>query len=169
MQRNDGSGQRPQGSRSARGEFTVVQDGEGWIVLEDGRRVGGTLRYPFPSREAAQRYVERELAGEAEIMAKGDFALSAKTRVIRETDAELWEQFVKIEEEFADEDEATREAAHRAAGTFIIMIRLAMAGLEADGKIYRTGKMRNGRPVFAATPQSRIRRAYRKRLRSNCH
>jgi hypothetical protein len=135
---------------SAMGEFTVAQEGDGWIVLQEGRRVGGTLRYPFPSREAAQRYVERELADEAEIMAKGDFALSAKTRVIRETDAELWEQFVNIEEEFADGDEATREAAHRAAGTFIIMIRLAMAGLEADGKIYRTGKMRNGRPVFAA-------------------
>jgi hypothetical protein len=134
---------------SAMGEFTVVQEGEGWIVLEDGRRVGGTLRYPFPSREAAQRYVERELADEAEIVAKGDFALSAKTRVIRETDAELWAQFVNIEKEFADEDEATKEAAHRAAGTFIVMIRLVMADLEANGKIYRTGKMRNGRPVFA--------------------
>jgi hypothetical protein len=133
----------------AMGEFTIAQEGEGWIVLEDGRRVGGTLRYPFPSREAAQRYVERELADEAEIMAKGDFALSAKTRVIRETDAELWALFVKIDEEFADEEEATREAAHRAAGTFIVMIRLVMAGLEAAGKIYRTGKMRNGRPVFA--------------------
>jgi hypothetical protein len=76
---------------------------------------------------------------------------------------------VNIEEEFADEDEATREAAHGAAGTFGVMIRLVMAGLEAAGKIYRTGKMRNGRPVFAVTPQSRIRRAYRERLRSNCH
>ena len=150
MERNDRSGQRPRGARPAMGEFTVVQEGEGWIVLEDGRRVGGTLRYPFPSREAAWRYVERELAGEAEMMAKGDFALSAKAGVIRETDAELWAQFVNIEEEFAGEDEATKEAAHRAAGTFIVMICLAMAGLEADGKIYRTGKMRNGRPVFAA-------------------
>jgi hypothetical protein len=132
----------------AMGEFTVAQEGESWIVLEDGRRVGGTLRYPFPSREAAQRYVERELAGEAEIMAKGNLALSAKARAIRETDAELWALFVNIEEEFAGEDEATREAAHRAAGTFIIMIRLAMAGLEANGKIYRTGQMRNGRPLF---------------------
>jgi hypothetical protein len=35
-----------------------------------------------------------------------------------DTDAELWEQFVNIEEEFADEDEAMRGAAHRAAGTF---------------------------------------------------
>jgi hypothetical protein len=149
MQRNDGSGQRPQGSRSAMGEFTVVQDGEGWIDLEDGRRVGGTLRCPFPTRKAAQRHVERELSDEAEIIAKGDFALSAKTRVIRETDAELWARFVNIEAEFADEDEAAREAAHRAAGTFIVMIRLVMAGLEADGKIYRTGKVRNGRPLFA--------------------
>jgi hypothetical protein len=140
MERNDRSGQRPRAGRSAMGEFTVAQEGEGWIVLEDGRRVGGTLRYPFPDRKAAQRYVERELAGEAEIMAKGDFALSAKTRVIRETDAELWERFANIEEEFADEDEATREAAHRAAGTFIVMIRLVMAGLEAAGKIYRTGE-----------------------------
>ena len=149
MERNDRSGQRPRGARPAMGEFTVVQEGQDWIVLEDGRRVGGTLRYPFPCREETQRYVDRELADEAEIMAKGDFALSAKTRVIRETDTEVWAQFVNIEEEFADEDEATREAAHRAAGTYVVLIRLAMAGLEADGKIYRTGKMRNGRPVFA--------------------
>jgi hypothetical protein len=136
------------------GEFTVVQEGEGWIVFEDGRRVGGTLRYPFPSREAAQRYVERELADEAEIIAKGDFALSAKTRVIRETDAELWALFVKIDEEFTDEDEATREAAHRAAGTFGVMIRLVMADLEANGKIHRTGETRDGKPVFALTKSS---------------
>jgi hypothetical protein len=135
---------------SAMGEFTVAQEGEGWIVLEDGRRVGGTLRYPFPSRKAAQRYVERELAAEANTMAKGDRALSAKCRAIRETDAELWALCANIEEEFADEDEATREAAHRAAGTYVVLIRLAMAALEADGKIYRTGKMRNGQPVFAA-------------------
>ena len=55
----------------AMGEFTVAQEGESWIVLEDGRRIGGTLRYPFPSREAAQRYVERELAGEAEMSRDG--------------------------------------------------------------------------------------------------
>ena len=68
MERNDRSGQRPRGARPAMGEFTVVQEGEGWIVFEDGRRVSGTLRYPFPSRKAAQRYVERELADEAEII-----------------------------------------------------------------------------------------------------
>ena len=135
---------------SAMGELTVAQEGEGWIVLEDGRRVGGTLRYPFPSREAAQRYVKRELASEAETMASGDVALSAKARTIRETDAELWASFVDIEEKFAGEDEATKEAAHRAAGTFGVMIRLVMADLEAEGKIYRTGEMRDGRPVFAA-------------------
>ena len=86
---------------SAMGEFTVEQEGEGWIVLEDGRRVGGTLRYPFPSREAAKRYVERELADEAQMIAKGNLALSAKARAIRETDAELWALFVNIEKEFA--------------------------------------------------------------------
>ena len=139
---------------SAMGEFTVAQEGEGWIVLEDGRRVGGTLRFPFASREAAQRYVERELAGEAETIAKGNLALSAKARAIRETDAELWALFVNIEEEFAGEDEATKEAAHRAAGTFGVMIRLVMADLEANGKIYRTGEMRDGRPVFALTKSS---------------
>jgi hypothetical protein len=115
---------RSEMKQRAMGEFTVAQEAEGWIVLEDGRRVGGTLRYPFPSREAAQQYVERELAGEAEMMAKGNLALSAKARAIRETDAELWALFVNIEEEFAGEDEATKEAAHRAAGTFGVMIRL---------------------------------------------
>ena len=57
---------------------------------------------------------------------------------------------MNVEEEFAGEDEATKEAAHRAAGTFGVMIRLVMADLEAEGKIYRTGEMRDGRPVFAA-------------------
>jgi len=111
------------------GEFTVAQEGEGWIVLEDGRRVGGTLRHPFTSREAAQRHIERELADEAELMANGDFALSAKCQVMHETDAELWALFANIEKEFADEDEATREAAHAAAGTLIVMTRLVMADM----------------------------------------
>ena len=31
---------------------------------------------------------------------------------------------------------------------------LGMADLEADGKIYRTGKMRDGQPVFALTKSS---------------
>jgi hypothetical protein len=144
----------PRGAWPAMGEFTVTQEGEGWIILEDGRRVGGTLRHPFSSREAAQRHIERELANEAEMMANGDFALSAKCKVMRETNAELWALFVNIEKEFADEDEATREAAHAAAGTLIIMIRLVMADLEADGMIHRTGEMRDGRPVFAATKSS---------------
>ena len=76
--------------------------------------------------------------------------MNAKARAIRETDAELWASFVNVEEEFAGEDEATKEAAHRAAGTCGVMIRLVMADLEAEGKIYRTGEMRDGRPVFAA-------------------
>ena len=87
-------------------------------------------------------------------MANGDFALRAKCQVMRETDAELWALFANIEKEFADEDEATKEAAHAAAGTLIVMIRLVMADLEANGKIYRTGEMRDGRPVFALTKSS---------------
>jgi hypothetical protein len=150
----NGAGQRPRGAWPAMGEFTVAQEGEGWIVLEDGRRVGGTLRHPFPNREAAQRHIERELAAEAELMANGDFARSAKCKVMRETDAELWALFANIEKEFADEDEATREAAHMAAGTLIVMLRFVMADLEAEGVIHRTGEMRDGRPVFALTKSS---------------
>jgi hypothetical protein len=111
-----GAVQRPRGAWPAMGEFTVTQDGEGWIILEDGRRVGGTLRHPFSSREAARRHIERELADEAELMANGDFARSAKCKVIRDTDAELWALLANIEKEFADEDEATREAAHAYLG-----------------------------------------------------
>ena len=135
---------------SAMGVLTVVQEGDGWVVLEDGRRVGGTLLVPFASRKAAQRYVERELAGEAETMARGDVAGSAKARAIRDLDAEVWARFEKIEKEFAGKDEATKEAAHRAAGTSIVIIQVCMAALEAEGKIYRTGETRDGRPVFAA-------------------
>ena len=111
MEQNDRSDLRP---RSAMGELTVAQEGDGWIVLEDGRRVGGTLRHPFPSRKAAERHVERELADEAEAMAEGDVVGSARARVLRETDAELWASFVNVEEEFAGEDEATKEAAQAA-------------------------------------------------------
>ena len=50
---------------------------------------------------------------------------------------------MNVEEEFAGEDEATKEAAHRAAVTFGVMIDLVMEDLEAEGKIYRTGEMRD--------------------------
>jgi hypothetical protein len=40
--------------------------------------------------------------------------VNAKARAIRETDAELWASFVNVEEEFAGEDEATKEAAQAA-------------------------------------------------------
>jgi hypothetical protein len=54
---------------SSMGKLTVEQHGTGWIVCEDGRRVGGTVRRPFTSQEAAQRYADAELADEAEVMA----------------------------------------------------------------------------------------------------
>jgi hypothetical protein len=135
---------------SAMGVLTVAQEGDGWVVLEDGRRVGGTLLVPFASREAAQRYVEKELAAEAETIASGDIALSAKARAIRDLDAEVWARFEGIEKEFAGKDEAEKQAAHNAAGTSIVIIQISMAVLEAEGKIYRTGETRDGSPVFAA-------------------
>jgi hypothetical protein len=33
-------------ARYAAGKLTVAQEGGGWIALEDGHRVGGTLRQP---------------------------------------------------------------------------------------------------------------------------
>jgi hypothetical protein len=75
---------------SSMGKLTIEQRGSGWIVLEDGRRVGGTLRHPFTNQAAAQRYVDAELADEAEIMAQGDVGSSAQNRVIRETDPKVW-------------------------------------------------------------------------------
>src|SRR4029077_8034161 len=63
---------------SSMGKLTIEQRGSGWIGLEDGRRVGGTVRHPFASQAAAQRYVDAELAGEAEMMAAGDVGLSAR-------------------------------------------------------------------------------------------
>jgi hypothetical protein len=135
---------------SAMGVLTVAQEGDGWVVLEDGRRVGGTLLVPFASREAAQRYVEKELAAEAETIASGDIALSAKARAIRDLDAEVWARFEGIEKEFAGKDEAEKQTAHNAASTSIVIIQICMAVLEAEGKIYRTGETRDGSPVFAA-------------------
>ena len=57
---------------SSMGVLTIEQCGEDWFVYEDGRRVGGTLLYPFESREAAQRWLDRSLADEATTMRDGD-------------------------------------------------------------------------------------------------
>jgi hypothetical protein len=35
---------------SSMGKLTIEQSGAGWIVCEDGRRVGGTVRHPFTVR-----------------------------------------------------------------------------------------------------------------------
>jgi len=137
--------------RNWMGVFTIAQEGDGWIVLEDAVRVGGALRDPFASREAAQKYIDAEMAAEAETIARGDVGRSAKARVVRDCDPELWAAVVEIEDEFAHHDDSARHAAHRAAGTFQVLIRLATAALEAEGKICRTGEMRKGQPVFVAT------------------
>ena len=79
-------------SRYAMGELTVAKEGDDWIVLEDGHRVGGTLRYPFASREDAERWIKRELAGYADPDAERD----AKAKIIRETDPEIWARFEEV-------------------------------------------------------------------------
>jgi hypothetical protein len=82
---------------SSMGKLTVEQHGAGWIVCEDGRRVGGPVRYPFTSREAAQRYADAELAAEAKTMAEGNISLSARARVIRGIDPKVWAKIERIE------------------------------------------------------------------------
>ena len=51
---------------SSMGKMTIEHRGEDWAVCEDGKRVGGTLCRPFKSRDAAQRWLDSELAAEAE-------------------------------------------------------------------------------------------------------
>jgi hypothetical protein len=96
----------------------------------------GQCATPFTSREKAQRYVDAELAGEAEIMARGDVGLSARSRFIRETDPKVWAKIERIEEQYAaaDDDDA-RVAAHIAADTWITLLQMTSASLEAEGKI----------------------------------
>jgi hypothetical protein len=91
--------------------------------------------------------VDAELAGEAEMMAAGDVGLSARARVVRETDPKVWAKLVRIEKKFADDDFQTQKAAHDAAGTSIIMVRLALASLEAEGKIEPRGE-RDGQTAY---------------------
>jgi hypothetical protein len=114
------------------GELTVEQmfddDGEGWIVLEDGKRVGGTLRYPFPTREAAERWVRKETEGRDQTSPDR----RAIARVIRETDPELWATYERIEKQCTPEN---RQAAHAKAGTAKLCIRIGLAALKAKGKV----------------------------------
>jgi hypothetical protein len=131
---------------SSLGKLTVEQHGTGWIVCEDGRRVGGPVRYPFTSQEAAQRWADAELADEAEAMARGDVSSSARARVIRGTDPKVWAKLARIERKFAGNANAAEEA-HVAARTWIVMIQLTVASLEAEGKLEGAGE-RDGRRVY---------------------
>jgi hypothetical protein len=73
-------------------------------------------------------------------------------KVIRETGPELWARYEQVEVELAGVDsEAERNAAHKAAGTFLLTVQLACAAPEAERKIYRSGKTRDGRPLFASS------------------
>jgi hypothetical protein len=97
------------------------------------------------SKAAAKRWVARERSEQAKIKARGDIGTLAVCKIIRESDPELWARIDEIENKFDEEDS---ERAHIAAGTWDIMIQLSMAGLEAEGRIIRTGEMRDGQPVF---------------------
>ena len=138
---------------SSMGKLTVEPHGAGWIVCEDGRRVGGPVRYPFTSREAAQRYADAELAAEAKTMAEGNISLSARARVIRGTDPKVWAKIERIEKKFASNHDAAVEA-HIAAGTFVVMVRMTTASLEAEGILEGAGE-RDGQRVYRlAGPKS---------------
>jgi hypothetical protein len=120
------------------GELTISADGVGWIILEDGARVGGTIAEPFTSREAAERWVQRSQADEVELVAMGDFETIARAKIIREADPAVWARLEAIEKVYAD-DEDERTAAHQDAGTWPLVMRLAIASLEAHGRIGRRG------------------------------
>lgn len=132
---------------SSMGKLTIERCGSGWIVCEDGRRVGGPVHHAFTSQAAAQRYIDAELADEAEIMARGDVGLSARARFIRGTNPKLWAKFVRIEKKYAEDDDDVKTAAHDAAGTLMVGIEMALASLEAQGKLERCGE-RDGNSVY---------------------
>ena len=113
----------------------------------------GRCAEPFASQAAAQRYVDAELAGEAETMARGDVGLSAQCRIIRETHPKVWAKFERIQEKFVGDDDA-RWAAHHAAGTAIIMVRLTRAALVAEGKLEPIGE-RDGQTVYGLSAEMR--------------
>jgi hypothetical protein len=138
------------------GELTIACTDDGWIVLEDGQKVGGTVRYPFSNQAAAQRYIDRERAGYEEDLAAGNYQQIAAAKIIRQTEPELWALVEKIEKRCRDRSEDERFAAHAAAGTSIVLIRMVTAELEAAGDTYRDGT-RDGRPVFKLTEQGRRR------------
>jgi hypothetical protein len=124
------------------GKLTVTQEGDGWIVLEDGRLVGGTLREPFVSRADALRWVKRERADYEEALAAGDFAGIARVQLIRRTDPELWARYEEVVQEtnleFGDEKFPEEQwhfgcEAHEKAGTLVLALELMMIELEAGG------------------------------------
>jgi hypothetical protein len=137
------------------GVLTVAQEGDGWIVLEDGRRVGGTLCEPFASRADALRWVKLERAGYEKHLALGNFKAIARAQFIRQTDPETWarakeimDQFAgeesaehrqahakEIVDQFAGEESAEHRQAHRDAGTHLWLIKYILVGLEAEGVV----------------------------------
>jgi hypothetical protein len=121
-------------SKFALGELTVAPHGDGWIVLEAGQRVGGTLQGdpPFSSQEAALRWVKVERAGYEESLAEGDFSGIARAKLVRQTDPELWARFDEAERQHQAEGDDQIEA-HRDGGTLVLLMQFIMTGLEAEG------------------------------------
>jgi hypothetical protein len=127
----------------ALGELTIAEHGNGWIVLEDGQRVGGTLRGdpPFTSREAALRYVEEERADYEESLALDEFGLIARCKLIRQTDPELWARFEEVTQ-IADKEGEDQMRAHVDAGTSLLLVKFTTVELEAEGLLQRNAEGR---------------------------
>jgi hypothetical protein len=108
------------------GELTIARTADGWIVLEDGQKVGGTVRYPFPDQEAAQRYIARERAGYEEDLAVGNYQRIAVAKIIRQTDFELWALVAEIEEQYRGRD--AHGAGLRVHGASLVVAAVVQAG-----------------------------------------
>ena len=61
-------------------------------------------------------------------MVEGDIGLSARCKVIRHTDPELWAKVAGIEQQYAG-SEIALDAAHRLAGTLNVIMELTIASL----------------------------------------
>jgi hypothetical protein len=126
------------------GALTIAPHGDGWIVLEDGERVGGVLRGdpPFTSKEAAVRYVEEERGGYEESLALGEFGSIARCKVIRQTDPELFARFEEVVRQTADEEHDDKMRAHIDAGTSRLLLKFATVELEVEGLLQRDAENR---------------------------
>jgi hypothetical protein len=99
------------------GVLTIIRrrSGDGWVVMEDGEEIGGTLLHPFESEAAALRWVDQEKADYQEGLLCGAYEQLARAKVIRQTGRAS----PMFEEQFRDRDDDEQNAAHQAAGTIV--------------------------------------------------